>query len=156
MKLPSQHIPHALQSPKSHEIPPTNISCFSFHTYHMHTNIQSNEIIAYYITTLSFESHSGIHTKHGHILWAKEIINTSIESHQPTQQPLSQILAQAEGPRPGERVSFAQATPSRLGESATVATARFQRVLAQATASRLSEIAPRSKFKTSHLGDNTS
>jgi len=48
-----------------------------------------------------------------------------MESHQPTQQPLSRILAQTEGPRPGIRVTLAQATPSRLGESSTVATARI-------------------------------
>jgi len=53
-----------------------------------------------------------------------------MESHQPTQQPMSQILAPAKGPRPSERVPFAQATPSRLGESSTVAIAGFQRVLA--------------------------
>jgi len=76
MKLPHQHYSHAYPSPNSHEIPPTNISCFSFHTYHMHTNVQSNEIIAYYITALSFQFHSGIHTKHGHILWEKKLINT--------------------------------------------------------------------------------
>ena len=124
-----------------------NISCFSFHTYHMHTSIQSNKIIAYYLTALSFQTHSGIHTKHGQILWAKKIINSNIESHQPTQQSLSQHLAQAKGPRLGERVPFAQATPPRLGESTIVATARFQRVLAQATASRLGETAPRSILK---------
>ncbi|QCD85770.1 hypothetical protein DEO72_LG3g291 [Vigna unguiculata] len=48
-----------------------------------------------------------------------------MESHQPTQQPLSRIIAQAKGPRPGERVPFVQATPSRLGKSSTVATARI-------------------------------
>jgi len=39
----------------------------------------------------------------------KEIINTKIELHQPTQQSLSQHLVQAKGPRPGERVPSAQA-----------------------------------------------
>ncbi|QCD76940.1 hypothetical protein DEO72_LG1g561 [Vigna unguiculata] len=48
-----------------------------------------------------------------------------MESHQPTQQPLSRILAQTEGPCPGVRVTLAQATPSCLGESSTVATAGF-------------------------------
>ncbi|QCD81219.1 hypothetical protein DEO72_LG2g1544 [Vigna unguiculata] len=70
-----------------------------------------------------------------------------MEPHQPTQQPLPGVFAQAKGPRPGERVPFAQASPSRLGESSTVASARSQRVLAQAAASSLSETMPRSKIK---------
>jgi len=48
-----------------------------------------------------------------------------MESDQPTQQLLSQILAQTEGPRLDVRVTLAQATPSRLGESSTVAIAGF-------------------------------
>ena len=68
MKLPHQYISHAYPSPNSHEIPPASISCFTLHTYHMHPNVHSNEIIAYHTTTLSFQSHSSIHTKHGHIL----------------------------------------------------------------------------------------
>ena len=111
----SFHMPY--NSPNSHEVTPTNISCFSFHALHMHTNIQANKIITYFIIILSFQSHSNIHVKHSHILWVRKRINTSIEPHQPTQQPLSRILAQAKGPQLGEWVLFAQATPSRLGES---------------------------------------
>jgi len=53
-----------------------------------------------------------------------------MEPHQPTQQLLPGTFAQAKGPRPGERVPFAQASPSRLGESSTGAVVGFQRVLA--------------------------
>jgi len=78
-----------------------------------------------------------------------KIINTSMEPHQPTQQLLLGIFAQAKGPRLGERVSFAQASPSCLGESSTGVVVGFQRVLAQATTPRLSETTSRSKHNLS-------
>jgi len=148
----------------SHETPsPTHSTCLTI------TQFSWNSTNNYIMFLISYLSHAYQHSiqwnhsllpnstfipnpfRHTNQAWphtlSKEIINTNIESHQPTQQSLSQHLAQAKGPRPGERVPFAQATPPRLGESATVATTRFQRVLAQATTSRLSETAPRSNLK---------
>jgi len=52
----------------------------------------------------------------------------------------------AKGSHSGKRGPFARASPSRLGESATMSVAGFQRVLAQAKASRLSETTSRSEI----------
>jgi len=62
---------------------------------------------------------------------------------------LSGIFTQAKGPRPGERVPFAQVSHSCLSESSTGVVAGFQRVLAQAKAPRLSETTSRSKHNLS-------